>query len=971
MANNDSATPITTGTIVGSLKEKGIYYFKLGREHFLYDEDEHRLCGLTGAEIDSNFHFLSGFDIKNVEFGESGSTVVITRVNPDFSAITLNLTETRPTYRFDTEDGCLYVKYPEKEEEVAACGFFVDVNDEGKYNVKVYTDGTLDGLGSQYKPMSLSRLERTGTFAPVEKLIDGPITDEYIGRRVLTKEPVDDYGHLYAYPEVEAIQAALEADNSPWRVATKADWDELLNAMEETAKDHDETSTGYKGEEAGCLLKSTKYWEHDANTNVNNKEHEYTGFNILPVGYAAAGRGTTMSAEDFDIEQFGKNAGFWTRNEEENEEAWVKVFGAGFDSVRQYKEESNDLGTLYSVRLVKECEPGCPEEYETILGDSYPVGPIIGCFDDYCKIWTLSNFYGDSGDYSGVTLDGDREEYAYFINECDGRKKRMMEGESIVILDNEQNPKRHEFRIINGELVDTYDEVKNEIAELSGNVENKINEVQTELSESIANLSDETKGLINELSAGTTNEFDLIQGRFNNVYNNVIPAVSAATTEAITNLSNNTVQSFTLHSALIEQLEEKVDNFSVGTEDRFTRNEAEIANISANTVAMVTAAVLATNEAIDDINERIAGENSGRTADIQALDGRVSGLERAVSAHTEDIEELRRDLGDLSDSLEYHVGDIDEDIAETNDRISALANEKVTDLYFDENNKLIKLLKADGALSTGISAEDFLKDSVLTSVEYDEDGDKLIFIWDDTYSTKTEIKLSKLSNVYGISQDSLAFLKLSGTNISAIVDKADGFEKTLATTKFVENIASAMTGVIAELVTANNENREDIDTLNGDKNTAGSVQHALDDKFNTTLLTAGLPVTTVSVDDARNSSLMRVINVGGENKYFVSNSAKDIVAENKSGQPVELNTYVNNLERKVETLEAENTLLKDRVATLEQRVDELAMSGLDETMIKNIIKNYLKGTDKEIKVAESGGTLQVGFADDAVFGWAM
>ena len=88
----------------------------------------------------------------------------------------------------------------------------------------------------------------------------------------------------------------------------------------------------------------------------------------------------------------------------------------------------------------------------------------------------MSNFYGTGEGYSGVTLLGrdgypEVKEYAYFINECDGKKKRMMEGESVVILDR----CRHEWRIIDGELVDTYEEVRKDIAELSANTENLVN----------------------------------------------------------------------------------------------------------------------------------------------------------------------------------------------------------------------------------------------------------------------------------------------------------------------------------------------------------------------------------------------------------------------------------------------------------------------------------------------------------------
>lgn len=994
MANNSSATPITTGSVTAEPKKNGIYYFKLDSRYFLYDGDEQRICGLSGAEIDSDLHFLSGMDIKDVVLNPEEGTITISRVNgEDFSAITLDIKETHPkSLVFSADTGELFLEYPDGT-TLRTEGFFVDFNDEGKYNVKIYTDGTLDGLGDMYKPLSLSRLERTGTYAPVETVIDGPITGEYIGHRVLTKEPVDDYGHLYAYPDLEAIQSALDAENSPWRVPTKADWDEMLNAMEETAKDHDETSTGYKGESAGCFLKSTKYWDYGQNANVNQEEHEYVGFNILPVGYAPAGRGTTMGAEDFDIENFGSNAGFWTRNEEKNEESWVKVFGAGFDSVRQYKEETEDAGTLYSIRLLKECEPGCPEQYETILGDSYPVGPIVGCFDDYCKIWTLSNFYGTGDGYSGITLDGDREQYAYFINECDGKKKRMMEGESIVILDRDG---LHEHRIINGELVDTQKWIDDKINNLDEDINDSISWLSASTVEEISALSDRTETALSELSANTDT------------------AINELSANTVATVTNETARALIEEGRLSDRIEAVVNNLSGLS--AYTRD-----------------AVDGVNSSINGVDAKIDAEIERSTNEDIALNNKINAVAAIVSGNGENITQLQSIVEQTMIDLEELSDEVDEDIAETNDRITELSgstvrlydnvtelineNEvahdsildtisetadvtldtakdytdeqiaevnavKVNDIYYDERLKHIKLLKADGTLTEGIPADDFLKDSVLTSVEYDEGNNKLIFVWNDDYTTRTPISLEKLANIYGISADSLAYLKMSGTNVSAIVDKADGFEKTLATTKFVEDrvnelsrqtieFASGVNETLRDIVEASNDNRDDIDRLNGDKDVAGSVKHTVDDKFSTALLTAGLPVTNVSVEDASNNSLLRAIVVNGEIKYFASNKAKDMTATNRSGSTLVLNDYINSLEAKIEALEGENRSLRDRVSILESRVNDIASTGIDETGVKQIIKNYLKGTDREIKLTESGGTLQVGFSDDAVFGWTM
>ena len=1014
MANNDSATPITTGSVTGKPKERGIYYFKLGSEYFLYDEDEQRLCGLTGAEIDSNFHFLSGFDIKDVKITDSGSSVVITRVNEDdFSAITLNLAEVRPELHFDKETGVLTMIYPDGEVRIAD-GFFVDFNDEGKYNIKIYTDGTINGLGTEYSPLSLSRLERTGTFAPVETLIESGDTEEYKGRRILTKELIDDYGHLYSYDEVEAIQAALEAQNSPWRVATKADWDELLNAMEkeESDRNHDDCKVDrreeFHGFAAGDMLKSTSHWSADSTTNVNLEEHEYNGFGVLPVGVRPY-RANLITDEENDIEGFGELSAFWVLRSSADTcgegDPFVKIFSKGFGGVAQKRPDEDDA---YSVRLVKECEPGCPEQYETILGSTYPVGPITSpCGVDYCKIWTLSNFYSKGVDFSGSVISGasvpPQTEYAYFINECDGTKKRMMEGESVVILDR----CRHEWRIIDGELVDTYEEVRKDIAELSGNVVN----------------------FVNELSAGTVTEFENVRNEIVDLSANTVSAISevrSVLTERIVSVSETLERhiaesdsAFTeVNSRLTDEiiratdaedgLLDSIESLSSSTEQHFTEANTALSDEKARAMAeeeslseRITENLGAIEQLISDVEDNssdisetndlllqlsgtVESYHSSNVQEMRTIASNVSSnvirIDNSILDTNTNVEELSGATAIISDTLSdtidelYGVqSELENNIASTSaatleeaktyadEQANAINAVKVNDLYFDNLSKYIKLVKADGSLTDGIPAEDFLKDSVLTSVEFDEGNERLIFVWNDDYNTRTYIPLTKLSNVYGVGQDSLAFLKMSGTNISAIVDKADGFEKTLATTKFVEDMGSAMTAVIGELVEANNENREDIDTLNGDKSVAGSVEHKMDDKFNTALLTAGLPVTTISVDDARNHSLLRSIIANGETKYFVSNNAKDMLTEDNGGYTISVNHYLNSLEERVAALETENELLKNRI-------DELEDAALKEADIKNIIKNYLVGTDREISITDNGGTLKVGFDNNAVFG---
>lgn len=975
MANNDSATPITTGSVTSSLKQTGIYYFKLDPEHFLYKgegEDEQRLCGLTGAEIDSNFHFLSGMDIKDVKIADSGSTIVITRVNDeDFSAMTLNLADIRPEFRFDKETGVLYVTYPDGEEKIAD-GFFVDFNDEGKYDVKIYTDGTLDGIGTMYSPLSLSRLERTGFFAPVETLVEDGDIEAYKGRRILTKELIDDYGHLYAYDEVEAIQSALTKQQSPWRVATKQDWDELLNAMEQEEGDRNhgdcdvDRREEFHGFGAGDMLKSTKHWRMDGGIYTDENEHEYVGFGVLPVGVRPY-RANLITDEENDIEGFGELSAFWAIRSSADTcpdgDPFVKIFSKGFGGVAQKRPDEDDA---YSVRLVKECEPGCPEQYETILGSSYPVGPITSpCGVEYCKIWILSNLYSKGNGFSGLTISGTnvppQTEYAYFITECDGRKKRLMEGESVVILDRND----HEHRIINGELVDIDEKVTNDIkaavGELSSNTITAMNILENRMSEQVTSLSSGTATEVSRLDAEIDEAGELLNDRIDSVVSNIESTISAVTEDfngkidSINEELQEINDALSAHTAAIEENASFIGaeaSRAIAAEDDIN---SRIDGLSADTENLV-------NEKVNELNERIGGIAS----DLTTLSSSTVALSEALSDTTDA-------LYGLEDRMPVAISEGNAaTLAQANEYADGKVNEinatKVNDIYFDNNDKFLKLLRADGSLSEGISAEDFLKDRVLDYVKYDSGNTELVFMWNSTLSSETRISLSKLANVYGIAPDSLAYLKMNDTNISAIVDKADGFEKTLATTKFVENIASAMTAVIAELTEANNENREDIDTLNGDKSVAGSIRHTIEDRFVSDLIPGGPVITTTTLDDA-NNSLLRVISVDGERKYYVSNDAKDMKATDANGRPVVLNTYLNTLEDKVAALEAENADLKNRIARLEQHASETPDTVIDEAAVKDIIKNYLSGVDREIKVSESGNTLQIGFADDAVFGF--
>ena len=95
-------------------------------------------------------------------------------------------------------------------------------------------------------------------------------------------------------------------------------------------------------------------------------------------------------------------------------------------------------------------------------------------------------------------------------------------------------------------------------------------------------------------------------------------------------------------------------------------------------------------------------------------------------------------------------------------------------------------------------------------------------------------------------------------------------------------------------------------------------------------------------------SKIYIYNINNEQnriEYYASSNAKDMFYTKEDGTTVNLNDYIKELE--------------GRVSNIENNLD---------SMIMDILKSVLVGTDKEIKVSENGGKMTIGFADDAIFG---
>lgn len=610
MAKENSSGAISTIRNATYKVVNGVTYFKLVSE---FDGDYTKNCGLLGNEIDENFYFLRGYDIKSVDYDKETKILTITRVDEDYEPITWDLgqefEQERPSFAFDKETGILTISYEDGTTETVE-GFMV----EGSEDISIATDNTLRGKGHKYDPLGLAYTERTGTYAPAFDYFD--ISDQESedfgqmpegmgkGYRVVTKELYNSFGYLYPYSAVQRISEKLE--NSEWRIPTKEDWDEMLNAMEcEDDRNHSAFTSTYLGKFAGRALKSAGVFEEDGEGNVvqhtgawkfNNVPNEedatygedLRGFKALPVGYSE-NRNSFMNDHDNDVEGFRTATAYWTNTvDETNGQIYGKIFGYATSQVYQ---QSFDDDSRLSIRLVKDYDLTNFNEYENILGLYYPTKLITGLHDDlpYAKIWTTVNFYGDKEDlggvgndeWTGVTNEDASVKIVYFICEWDGErwhKKQMAEGDSVVILNKDGEENYHEYRIIHGELVDTldqmYGEFSDELRELKAGLDTLSGATSTfsasvvseivRIDSAISGLTDEVGNIgsgLTELSAftetaisGLTADVDELSGVTEGIQGDV-EELSGATEAAISGI-NESISGLTTN--LAKEIENRI-----------------------------------------------------------------------------------------------------------------------------------------------------------------------------------------------------------------------------------------------------------------------------------------------------------------------------------------------------------------------------------------------------------------------------
>lgn len=466
----------------------GLIYYKLDAEVHGYPGDITKNCGLRGEEIDGNFNFLRGNDIKEISFDENG-TLFVTKY--DGNIISAKQVDT-PDYdfKYEPETGILTIITPNNE-EITLSGF--------KSMVAVYHDYTLEGFGTKENPLKVSNTTQPGTYKPAIKLIDTTKTDENGNvlemlpvdnkkyDRYVTKETTNKFGKLYPLSGVKNINQRLAEINSDWHVPTKEEWDDMLNAVDCEKPDHGKTESNVElGKIAGTVLKSEKYWEVVEDDNL--KSDDYYGFTVYPVGYCG-NRGKNYYGN------FGRSSAFWTATVEgADNDMYIKKFEYDRETVGQFSWGENHY---LSLRLVKKYDGNNFYESETIDGFTVNCVHVPGSN----TVWTKENIAFSQTQYDGFSPKewdlieiNSNETFTvvkYYVNEWNGNgwdKHEIKEGETIVLHEAESG-QMHEWMRLGDTLIDTNVRFKDEL---------KIDELRDELIEEIETRTENNKNEIRQ-----------------------------------------------------------------------------------------------------------------------------------------------------------------------------------------------------------------------------------------------------------------------------------------------------------------------------------------------------------------------------------------------------------------------------------------------------------------------------------------
>ena len=633
----------------------GITYYKLKSP---YNGDVTKNCSVSGIEIDNNFFTLEGRDVKSITV--DGTDIVLNLLNGEQLKAIDVLDNFITNISFDKENGIL--KAYHNNGDVEEFDGFVSIHEHNdhKHLDAVASNETLIGNGTHEKPLKLAEAYKTGQFKPVDKIVTDKKTEKpFVGERVLVSEERSAYGLLYNYSEVIQIACELDNTHSKWRIPSKADWDDMLNAVEPCTdnKNHDKsTPDRYFGKWAGKLLKSKYYWKdyegcecdckddedeemdgchcgkhrickptycgefdtcHFKAGKFNTQGIDKYGFTVLPSGYTDDGG---------IMNYFGERACFWTSTNMEYTNIFTKRFEYNSNKVYQGIVPAK---CRMSLRLVKDYTGDNYTENENILGQNYPT-VLMPSVKNGKAVWTSINVYYTSPSCKGchcgcngmndnldpVPNPNDILIKKYYIDEWNGFKwlrNEFKEGDSVVVKTAPDGKKDIEYRLVDGELTNIHTMVKNtvvdEITPIITDMENRFTEALNQEKSDRENADTELQSQITaEVQRATEKDvyLETTLGNFGKETAKAFETLNNALVTSINNINTALQTEAETRAAADEDLQRKIDKDAQDLVNAVTEINEEIARL----------------DGVDnEIKEALAAETEERKAKDEELDG--------------------------------------------------------------------------------------------------------------------------------------------------------------------------------------------------------------------------------------------------------------------------------------------------------------------------------------------------------------
>ena len=457
-------------------------------------------------------------------------------------------------------------------------------------------------------------------------------------------------------------------------------------------------------------------------------------------------------------------------------------------------------------------------------------------------------------------------------------------------------------------------------------------------------------------------------------------------------------------------IDEKYKSATGYTDQRYNESIAHTNTKVDDVVSSVDSLTNTINSAIEGfntlLNESINGVNNSLDTEITNRENADNILDGKILSNTTAISSLQSDHVAFSGSIISYVDDkvngkFDEigaaDSAEDKakeyaDNLNAAMSERVNALEGDNHThtnkvELDKIVEGDKAKwDDAVSRLDnFLigkgVDEVVDTLQDIKDwmNGEGVVATELTEAIAAEAKLrsdadaalgTRITALEGINHDAYKeadntlrneISTLSGNLETTLITKTDALNNVLTANinRLSGDVISYVNNEDAKIISLITKNEAAISVLNADKKTEGSVLYRIENEFEKSLITDGVPVTAVSPEDANKvHSLIRQITVNGEMRYYAISDATEMfyvrprASEAAPIETVNLNDYITSLEK--------------RVAVLEEKLSGFA--GDMEQTIKGLIKSYLTGTENEIKITEADDKLKIGFDDNAIFG---